>query len=97
MILHALNNHFIFTSLSEEDKEIVSETMQLYVFEPGKIVFEQDKPSKNYYVVKYGVLEVIVNGKRVSKIHPTEGFGELALLHDNPRSATVRTLDKSAM
>ncbi|OMJ90745.1 hypothetical protein SteCoe_6822 [Stentor coeruleus] len=97
MILHALNNHFIFTSLTDEDKEIVAETMQLYVFDTGKVVFEQDKPSRSYYVVKYGILEVLVNGRRVSKIHPTEGFGELALLHDNPRSATVRTLEKSAM
>lgn len=97
MILHALNNHFIFTSLTDEDKEVVAETMQLYVFDSGKCVFEQDKPSKSYYVVKYGVLEVTVNGRRVSKIHTGEGFGELALLHDNPRSATVKTLEKSAM
>lgn len=97
VILRALNSHFIFTSLSEEDKDVVAETMQLYKFEAGKIVFEQDKPSKSYYVVKYGVLEVLVNSKRVSKIQPNEGFGELALLHDNPRAATVRTLEKSAM
>ena len=97
VILHALNNHFIFTSLTDEDKEIVAETMQLYIFDSGKVVFEQDRPSKSYYVVKYGILEVLVNNRRVSKIHPTEGFGELALLHDNPRSATVRTLEKSAM
>ena len=96
-IQHALNNHFIFISLTDEDKEVVADTMQLYIFEAGRTVFEQDKPSKSYYVVKYGVLEVIVNGKRVSKIHTTEGFGELALLHDSPRSATVRTLEKAAM
>ena len=97
MILHALNNHFIFTSLTDEDKEVVADTMQLYKFEAGKVVFEQDKTSKSYYVVKYGSLEVLVNGKRVSKIHSGEGFGELALLHDNPRAATVRTLEKSSM
>jgi cGMP-dependent protein kinase len=96
-ILQALNNHFIFTSLTEEDKDVVSDTMQLYKFEAGKVVFEQDRTSKSYYVVKYGSLEVLVNGKRVSKIHAGEGFGELALLHDNPRAATVRTLEKSAM
>ncbi|CAG9310229.1 PKG_7 [Blepharisma stoltei] len=97
MILNALNNHFIFTSLTDEDKEIVVETMQLYVFEINTVVFEQDKIGKGYYVVRTGQLEVIANGKRISKIHPGEGFGELALLHESPRSATVKTLEKATM
>jgi cGMP-dependent protein kinase 1 len=94
IIITALNNHFIFTSLSEEDKEIVAESMQLYIFSPGSIVFEQDRPSKSYYVVRSGNLEVIVKGRKVNKIHTGEGFGELALLHDNPRSATIRCTDR---
>lgn len=97
LIITALNNHFIFTSLTDEDKEMVAESMQLYIFQIGNIVFEQDRPSRSYYVVKSGILEVIVNGKRVNRIHTGEGFGELALLHDNPRSATVRCLDKTLL
>jgi cGMP-dependent protein kinase len=93
MIINALNSHFIFTSLSDDDKEVVANAMQLYTFEAGKIVFEQDRPSKSYYVVRSGLLEVIVHGRRVNKIHSGEGFGELALLHDNPRSATVKCLE----
>lgn len=92
-IVSALNNHFIFTSLTDEDKEMVAEAMELYQFPPESIVFMQDMPSKSYYVVRTGILEVIVNGKRVNKIHPGEGFGELALLHDNPRSATLKCLE----
>ena len=94
LIISALNNHFIFTSLSEEDKEVVSESMQLYIFPPGSIVFEQDQPSRSYYVVRSGNLEVIVKNRKVNKIHTGEGFGELALLHDNPRSATIRCMDR---
>ncbi|CAG9329651.1 unnamed protein product [Blepharisma stoltei] len=97
LIITALNNHFIFTSLTDEDKDMVAESMQLYIFQIGSTVFEQEKPSRSYYVVKSGVLEVLVNGKRVNRIHPGEGFGELALLHDNPRSATVRCLDKTLL
>ena len=97
MITEALNNHFIFTSLSEEDKEIVAESMQLYILPPGSLVFEQDRPSKSYYVVRSGSLEVIVKGRKVNKIHAREGFGELALLHDNPRSATIRCIDRTTL
>lgn len=96
-IIAALNNHFIFTSLTEEDKEMVAEAMQLFQFSPESIVFLQGMPSRSYYVVRTGVLEVIVNGKRVNKIHPGEGFGELALLHDNPRSATLKCLEFTSL
>ena len=96
-IIAALNNHFIFTSLTDEDKEMVAEAMQLYQFMPESIVFMQGMPSKSYYVVRTGILEVIVNGKRVNKIHPGEGFGELALLHDNPRSATLKCLEFTSL
>ena len=92
-IVAALNNHFIFTSLTEEDKEMVATAMELYQFMPDSIVFMQGMPSRSYYVVKSGSLEVIVNGRRVNRIHQHEGFGELALLHDNPRSATLRCLE----
>lgn len=93
IIVKALNNHFIFTSLTEEDKEMVAEAMELYEFMPESTVFTQGATSKSYYVVKEGLLEVIVNNKRVNKIHPGEGFGELALLHDNPRSATLKCIE----
>lgn len=97
MILQALNNHFIFTSLTDEDKEMVVESMHMLTLEPGSIVFEQDRPSKSYFVVRAGLLEVFTSGKRVNKIRPGEGFGELALLHDNPRAATVRCVEFTAL
>lgn len=96
-IITALNNHFIFTSLTDEDKEMVAEAMELYDFPAESIVFLQDMPSKSYYVVKEGTLEVIVNNKRVNKIHAGEGFGELALLQDNPRSATLKSLEPTLL
>ena len=96
-IILALNNHFIFTSLTEEDKEMVVENMQLLVMDTGLTVFEQDRPSKSYFVVRTGQLEVLANGRKVNKIKVGEGFGELALLHDNPRSATVRCIEPTTL
>jgi CRP-like cAMP-binding protein len=52
-------------------------------------LFLQGEPAKNFYVLMSGSMEVIVNENVVNVISPGEGFGELALLHDTPRSATI--------
>jgi CRP-like cAMP-binding protein len=36
-----------------------------------------------------GHMQVIVNGNSVNTIEPGDGFGELALLHDSLRTATI--------
>jgi cGMP-dependent protein kinase 1 len=96
-ILAALNSHFIFTSLTDEDKEMVANAMQLYTFQSESYIFMQGMPSKSYYVIRTGSIDVYVNNKRVNKIRPGDGFGELALLHDNPRSASLKCTEATSL
>jgi CRP-like cAMP-binding protein len=42
------------------------------------------------YVIVYGEAGVEVGGREVSTLGPTDYFGEIALLYDTPRTATVR-------
>ena len=50
-ILNALNSHFIFSSLNEEDKEIIAKSMQLFAFNAGSYIFKQLMPSKSFLMV----------------------------------------------
>jgi cGMP-dependent protein kinase len=97
IITNALNKHFIFTSLSAENRVMVISHMRLYSMNPKETVFEQGTPGSTFFVVALGKLEVLVGEKRVNVLGVGDSFGELALLHDSPRSASVYTMEKVLM
>lgn len=57
---------------------------------PGTDVVTEGEEGDAFYVVQTGQFEVLEAGEYVRTIHPGEHFGEIALLHQVPRVATVR-------
>jgi MFS family permease len=58
----------------------------------GQEVIRQGDPGDRFFVVDAGQVEILVDGRRVRVEGPGEFFGEIALLHEVPRTATVRAL-----
>lgn len=56
----------------------------------GQEVFRQGEDGDSFYVIKQGEAEVIGDGSLVRTMGPGDGFGEIALIRDTPRTATVR-------
>jgi MFS family permease len=57
---------------------------------PGRDVFRQGEHGERFYVIKHGEAEVIGDGRLVRIIGPGDCFGEIALLRDTVRTATIR-------
>lgn len=60
----------------------------------GQYVFKQGDNASSFFIVESGSLEVIVNDKLVRSIKKGEGFGELALLYNAPRSASIKAKER---
>jgi hypothetical protein len=58
----------------------------------GEVVVRTGDPGSLFYVIGSGRVDVTVDGTLVRELGAGDWFGEIALLHDVPRTATVRAL-----
>ena len=56
----------------------------------GREVFHQGDHGDRFYVIADGEAEVIGDDRLLRTLGPGDGFGEIALLRDTPRTTTVR-------
>lgn len=72
-------------------------TMVLEEFAPDEVIFREGEPGRHVYVVKSGLVDVLVrrpdgSEEAIKRLSAGDHFGEIALLRKAPRNATIRTV-----
>ncbi|HTU28899.1 MAG TPA: cyclic nucleotide-binding domain-containing protein [Solirubrobacteraceae bacterium] len=79
----------LFAMLSAHVLEDLARALERLDLPAGEVVTREQEPGSRYFVVAAGELEVSVEGAHVRELGPGDGFGEIALLRDGVRTATV--------
>ena len=68
-----------------------------WAVEPGEEVVREGESAEQFFVVAEGELDVVVQGAVVRRLVRGDSFGEVALLRDVPRTATVVSVGPSVL
>ena len=55
----------------------------------GRTLVREGRPGREFFILLEGSVRVSRNGRKLSELGPGDWFGEIALLTDVPRTATV--------
>lgn len=89
-MLRLLKGSAIFAELPQATLERLAGAAVTLQVPAGQAVFEQDDPGDRYYLIAEGTATASVDGLSVRALGPGDGFGEIALLNDSPRTAQIR-------
>ena len=90
--LRLLRVHPIFAPLSAPSMERILAELEWLEIPAGQVVIREGDIGDRFYVLAEGRVEVTARGIRLSERGAGDHFGEIALLRDIPRTATVTAM-----
>jgi putative ABC transport system ATP-binding protein len=85
-----LNEFQIFRSLTPQSISQVADMMELKKYQPGDEIVSQGEMGDEFFVIGKGAVDIEVDDKKVNTLEEGAFFGEVSLIKEQPRNATVR-------
>ncbi|TMS16426.1 cAMP-dependent protein kinase type II-alpha regulatory subunit, partial [Larimichthys crocea] len=93
----ACRDILLFKTLDQEQFSEVLDAMFESRVQPQEHVIDQGDDGDNFYVIERGVYDIVVSGTCVGQYNNKGSFGELALMYNTPRAATIIATQEGAL
>jgi PPM family protein phosphatase len=87
----------LFRALSDRELLRVLQVTDVMAYEPDQIVMEQGMPGEELYIVLEGAVKVCRGDTVIALLEQGSHVGEMALVRNQPRSATVKSAGPSEL
>jgi MFS family permease len=91
--LNLLRANPLFAPLSAPILESLSAALRPESYPAGQVILRQGDRGDRYFLLAHGAVRIEIDGRLVQTLGPGDGFGEIALLRDVPRTASVIAID----
>jgi cAMP-dependent protein kinase regulator len=96
-IRQSVIHNFLFKHMDEEHYQDVVNAMQEKSVQAGETIIEQGAVGDFFYVVESGNLDCFIGDEKVTSYGGGGSFGELALMYNAPRAATIVATSESVL
>jgi CRP/FNR family transcriptional regulator, cyclic AMP receptor protein len=79
----------MFAKLSKRDLKELSSLLSERTFPAGTVITDVGDSGVGFFLIDSGTATVTINGKVVRTVSSGDSFGEIALIDQGPRTATV--------
>jgi CRP/FNR family cyclic AMP-dependent transcriptional regulator len=87
--VEALSRVPLFAGLGRRELKRLAQRMSARTFRSGDVAVEEGRAGAGFWLIEEGEATVSIQGKDVGRLGAGDYFGEIALIDEGPRSATV--------
>jgi len=96
-IKEILKRNILFQNLDEKQVQVIVDALEPMQLEAGVEIIKQGEMGDYFYLMDSGICEIFKDGKLVQTATEAMSFGELALMYNSPRAATVKAKEASRL
>jgi CRP-like cAMP-binding protein len=96
-IRNILSSHYLFSHLDDNVISILMDNFIEFNLNKDETLFNEGDPSVFFFIISKGEFSIFENNIQMKLLKENECFGEVSLLHNSPRTFTVKANTESTL